>query len=326
MICLAIESTAHTFSAAVVSAKKEILSDVRSIYKTEKGGMIPNEVARHHENIKDEVVREAIEKSGVKKIDLIAYSRGPGLGGAVLKVGLNKAKELVKDLSVPVLGVNHLIAHLSSGSLFTEVKDPVYIFVSGANTQIIALEGGRYRIMGEALSIALGNALDKFGRGISLGFPAGPKIEELAKKGKYIELPYVVKGMDIELSGIVTKALDLYKKGAKKEDLCFSLQETCFAMLIEVTERALAHTGKKEALLIGGVAANKRLCNMLDIMCKERNATFKAVPLQYAGDNAVMIAWQGILEYKAGRQPDKQLVIRPYERTDDIKVFWETRF
>ena len=253
MICLGIESTAHTFGASVVSGKKEIMSDVREVYTTEKGGMIPVEVARHHERVVDRVVREAIEKAGVSKIDLVAYSRGPGMGKNILSIGLKKAKEF----DCPILGVNHIIAHFSSGSLFTNVKDPVYVFVSGANTQIIALEGGKYRIFGETLDVGMGNALDKFGRDIGLGFPAGPKIEELALNGKYIELPYSVKGMDLSFSGIITKAVNLFKKGASKSDLCFSMQETIFAMLTEVTERAMAHCGKKEVLLIGGVGANK---------------------------------------------------------------------
>ena len=321
MICLGIESTAHTFSASVVTGKKEILSDIREVYTTEKGGMIPYEVAKHHERVCDRVVREAIENAHVKKIDLVAYSRGPGMGKNILSIGLKKAIEMGKKLDAPVLGVNHCIAHLTSGSLFTEVKDPVYVYVSGANTQIIALEGGKYRIFGETLDVGMGNALDKFGRDIGLGFPAGPIIEKLAKKGKYIELPYSVKGMDLSFSGIITKCVDLFKKGNKKEDLCFSLQETIFAMLAEVSERAMAHCGKEELLLIGGVGANKRLVDMLDVMCKEREGNSFVVPLKYAGDQATMIAWQGILEWNAGRRKDN-LKVNPYERTDEVDVFW----
>ncbi len=321
MIILGLEGTAHTFGAAVINEKGKIFSDVRDIYTTKKGGMIPSEIAQHHRNVKDRVIREAIEKSKQKKFDLVAYSRGPGFPSC-LSITRNAAVDLAEDLDVPVIGVNHAVAHLTSGLLFTRAKDPVFVYCSGANTQLIALEGGRYRVMGEVLSIALGNALDKFGRAIGLGFPAGPKIEKLAENGKYIELPYVVKGMDIELSGIITKAISLYKKGIKKEDLCFSLQETLFAMLTEVTERALAHTQKKEALLIGGVAANKRLVQMLKIMCKERNANFYAVPLKYAADNPLMVAWQGYLEYNSGRR-EKKHEIRPYERTDAVDVIWE---
>lgn len=320
MIVIGIESTAHTFGCAVLNERGQVLSDVREIYKTETGGIIPSEAAEHHKEIKDKVIREAIRKSKQKKFDLVVYSKGPGLGPC-LHVGLNSAKDLAKSLNVPLLGVNHCLGHLTSGLLFTRAKDPVFVYISGANTQIIALEGGKYRIFGETLDVGMGNALDKFGRSIGLGFPAGPKIEELAKDGSYVELPYVVKGMDLSFSGIITKAINLYKKKVKKEDLCFSLQETLFAMLTEVTERAMAHTGKKEALLIGGVAANKRLVQMLKIMCKERGANFYAVPLKYSGDNASMIAWQGILEYNAGIR-EKKHEVKPYERTDEVDVVW----
>ncbi|MBI2499860.1 tRNA (adenosine(37)-N6)-threonylcarbamoyltransferase complex transferase subunit TsaD [Candidatus Woesearchaeota archaeon] len=321
MLCLAIESTAHTFACSVISSKGKILSDVRDMYQSNTHGIIPSEAAQHHEKLYHQIIKKAIEESKIEKFDLLAYSRGPGLSPS-LKVGLKAAKEYSEDLKIPLIGVNHCCSHLSSAHLFTEVKDPIYIFVSGANTQIIALEGGRFRLLGEALSIALGNALDKFGREIGLGFPAGPKIEELAKTGKYIELPYVVKGMDIELSGIVTSAISKFKKRTKKEDLCFSIQETLFSMLTEVTERALAHTGKTEAVIIGGVAANKRLSEMLSIMCKERNAKFYSVPLKYSGDNSVMIGYQGILEYLAGNRT-KNPDIHPYERTDSINVNWK---
>lgn len=320
MIVLGLEGTAHTFSAAIINERGKIFSDVRDTYTTRKGGMIPKEIAQHHRNVKGRVIREAIEKSKQKKFDLVVYSRGPGFP-TCLSVTRDAALDLAGDLGVPLLGVNHCVAHLSHGKFLTRAKNPVFVFCSGANTQLISLEGERYRVFGETLDVGLGNALDKFGRAIGLGFPAGPEIEELAKNGRYVELPYVVKGMDLSFSGIITKAIQLYGKGIKSEDLCFSLQETLFAMLTEVTERALAHTQKKEVLLIGGVAANKRLVQMLKIMCKERNANFYAVPLKYSGDNASMIAWQGFLEYNAGKR-EKKHEIKPYERTDEIDVIW----
>ncbi len=320
MICLSIESTAHTFASSVVSSKGNILSDIRDMYQSKTHGIIPSEAAKHHEQLYHKMIKQAIEESKIKEFDLLAYSRGPGLPPC-LKVGLKAAKEYSKDLKIPLIGVNHCVSHLSSAHLFTKVKDPIYIFVSGANTQIIGLEGRKFRVFGETLDTGLGNALDKFGREIGLGFPAGPKIEQLSKKGSFIELPYIVKGMDLSFSGIVTSAISKFKKGAKKEDLCFSMQETLFSMLTEVTERALAHTGKKEAVIIGGVAANKRLSEMLNIMCKERNAKFYSVPINYSGDNSVMIAYQGILEYQSGNRT-KTPEIYPYERTDSININW----
>lgn len=322
MICLAIESTAHTFGVGVVTFEGKILANAKSVFTTKEGGMIPNEVANHHKEVCDSVVADAMKTANVTwdKIDLISYSRGPGLAPA-LRVGLELAKKLSKENNKPLIGVNHCVAHLTIGQLCTGAKDPVYLYVSGVNTQVIAVAGKRFRVFGETLDVGIGNALDKFGRDAGLGFPAGPKIEELAKKGKYIAMPYIVKGMDTSFAGIVTFAVNLIKKGEKIEDICYSFQETAFAMLAEVSERALAHCEKKELLLIGGVAANKRLCEMLDRMCSQRGAKFFAVPLQYAGDQGAMIAWQGILEY--GKSKPVEIDIYPYERTDEIEVTWE---
>jgi N6-L-threonylcarbamoyladenine synthase/protein kinase Bud32 len=219
--------------------------------------------------------------------------------------------------------VNHCVAHIEIGRLTTGVKDPVTLYVSGANTQVLAFVSGKYRCFGETQDIGIGNALDKFGRETGLGFPAGPKIEQLAKGGKYIELPYVVKGMDLSFSGIITECLRRKQNGERMEDICFSLQETAFAMLTEVTERAMAHTGKDEVLLTGGVAANSRLQNMLDIMCKERGAAFKVVDKAFSGDNGAMIAWTGILAFRSGQKPlEKGAGILPRQRTDEVDIPW----
>ena len=321
MKCFGIESTAHTLSIGIVDDKGNILADQRSMYQTEKGGIIPVKAAEHHENVKDKLIEAALKeaKLSFNDIDIIAISQGPGLPPC-LHVGMRTAKELAKRYNKPLIGVNHIVAHLEIGRLLTKAKDPVYVFVSGANTQIIALEGGRYRIFGETLSIGLGNALDKLGRALGLGFPAGPKIEELAKKGKWIDMPYTVKGMDVEFSGLVTYAINKFRAGAKAEDICFSFQETAFAMLTETSERAMAHCEKKEALIIGGVAANKRLYQMLEIMCKDRNSRFYAVPAKYSGDQGVQIAWLGVLQYPSYKIPLDKLEINPRWRIDDISV------
>ncbi len=322
-ICLGIESTAHTFGIGIVTFDGKILANEKATYTTEKGGMIPNEVAEHHKQHSDDVLEKALEKAGItiKQIELISYSQGPGLSPS-LHVGLNFAKKSAKENNILLIGINHPAAHLTIGELTTGAKDPVYLYVSGVNTQVIARAGNKLRIFGETLDIGLGNALDKFGRDVGLGFPAGPKIEDLSKKGKYIELPYAVKGMDVSFAGIVTKATKLIKEGAKIDDVCFSFQETTFAMLAEISERALAHIEKNELLLIGGVAANKRLIEMLNKMCEERNAKFFAVPLQYSGDQGAMIAWQGILEKSRANKDYDKANIYPYERIDEVDVIW----
>jgi len=323
MIVLGIESTAHTFGVGIVNGKK-ILVNERATFTTKKGGMIPNEVMEHHLKVKDNVLRRALRKAKltIKDIDLISFSQAPGLAPALI-VGRDFVKELSKKYNIPVIGVNHIVAHLEIGLATTKVKDPIFVFTSGANTQIIAHEGDYYRVFGEAISIAIGNALDKFGRNMGLGFPAGPKIELLAKEGKFVKLPYSVKGMDVDFSGIVTKATQLYEKGTAKEDLCFSFQETCFAMLVEVTERALAHCEKKEVLLIGGVAANKRFSDMLDLMARGRKAKAYTVPFEYAGDQGAMIAYLGNVMYNSKNYKDtNDIDIKPRQRIDQVKTFW----
>ncbi len=322
MNCLGIESTAHTFGCGIVSFDGKVLANVKDTFTTEKGGMIPSDLSKHHESVKDDILVKALKSANLsmKDINLISFSAAPGMAPSMM-VGLRFAKELAMKHNLPLVGVNHSIAHLSIGDLITGAKDPVYLYVSGPNTQVIAFAGGRFRVFGETLDLGLGNMLDKFAREIGLGFPGGPKVEQLAH-GKYVELPYGVKGMDVSFAGMLTKALRFFKQGVSKEDLCFSLQETSFAMLAEVAERAMAHVDKKELLLIGGVAANKRLCQMLNIMCEERNAKFFAVPLEFSGDQGAMIAWQGVLQKNDVINPEKA-DIHPYERIDEVEVTWK---
>ncbi|MFH1210441.1 MAG: KEOPS complex N(6)-L-threonylcarbamoyladenine synthase Kae1 [archaeon] len=322
-VCLGIESTAHTFSVGVIKGKK-VLANVKDVFTTEKGGMIPIDVAKHHERVYQNVINSALERAGMKlgDVSLVSYSRGPGLGPC-LHVGLDVAKGIAKKNDVPIVGVNHCVSHLSIGNLTTNAKDPVLLYVSGANTQVIAYEGKKYRVFGETLDQGVGNFLDSFARYIGLGFPGGPKIYELSIKSKnLVELPYSVKGMDVSVSGLLTNLKQKYdSKNFKVEDLAYSAQETVFAMLLEVSERAMAHCKKKELLLGGGVACNKRLQEMAKIMCKERGGKCFIPPNEFLVDQGAMIAWQGILEKKNAVKPDKA-EIRPYERTDDIVVNW----
>ncbi len=323
MICLGIESTAHTFGVGLVDDKGNVLANVKDSFTTKSGGMIPVEVAEHHKKCCDKVVRDAlgIAKIELDDVDLIAFSQGPGLAPC-LWVGLNTAKKLGGQIKKPVIGVNHCIAHLEIGNQVTGAKDPVLLYASGANTQIIAYEAKKYRIFGETLDMGVGNFIDSFGRTLGLGFPAGPKIEELAAKGKnFIDLPYVVKGMDVSFSGLLTNLKQKFESGKfSKEDLCYSMQENVFAMLLEVSERAMAHCNKNELLLGGGVCCNKRLQEMSKNMCEQRGSKCFIPENSLLVDNAAMIAWLGIVEHKAGIKT--KLEIKPYQRTDQVDVKW----
>jgi universal protein Kae1 len=325
MICLGIESTAHTFGVAILDGKCRVLANVSDTYRTEKGGIIPADAANHHVQVKDKLLQLALENANIKldDIDLIAYSKSPGLAPC-LKRGLEFAKNLAEKTKKPLIGVNHCIAHLEIGRAMTNAKDPVLLYASGANTQIIAYASGKYRIFGETLDIGVGNFIDTFARTAGLGFPGGPKIAELAEKSSnLIELPYSVKGMDVSFSGLLTNLQQKLRSGEKLEDLSYSLQETAFAMLLEVSERAMAHLNKKGLLLGGGVACNKRLQEMAKKMCNERNAKFFCPERQFLVDNAAMIAWLGILMHNSGiKESVEKADFNPNERTDDVIVNW----
>jgi len=340
-IVLGIESTAHTLGIGIVKNRK-VLVNIKKTYTTEEGGIIPMQAAKHHQENKREVYFEALNQANVdeKDIDAIAFSQGPGLAPCLLE-GMRFAKELSKKLKKPLVSVNHCIAHLEIGRL-TKAKDPVMLYASGANTQIIAYASGKYRVFGETLDIGVGNFIDSFARYFGIGFPGGPAIEKLAKESKnYIELPYKVKGMDVALSGILTnlkQKIECEKYSLK--DLAYSMQETVFAMLVETAERALAHTGKRELLLGGGVACNSRLQEMCKIMCKERGAKFFCPEKPLLVDNGAMIAFLGEIMFDSEQaqvsfskiQERKKKIyeinldkvdIKPRQRTDDVEVSWK---
>lgn len=284
---------------------------------------------QHLNNFKN-TIKNALKEANVsiRDIDLIAFSQSPGLG-PILKIGAMVARLLSQMLDIPLVGVNHCIAHIEIGRLMCKIEDPLTLYVSGGNTIVSAFESEKYQIFGETLDLAIGNMIDSFAREADIPHPGGPKIEMMAKKSsKFLPLPYIVKGMDLSFSGLYTAAKRLlnsenFGNDYNLNDIAFSLQETAFAMLTEVTERALAHTEKKEVLLTGGVAANKRLQEMIRYICDEHNSRFEVVPLRYAGDNGAMIAWTGILQYKSnGRDMIEDTIIKPKERMDNIEIPW----
>ena len=325
MISLGIESTAHSFGIGIMDDRGKCYANLTEMYKAPKGwGIHPMEAAKHHEKVYKLLVENAFRKSNLSwnDIDIISFSQGPGLPPC-LHIGLRVAKKYAKEHEKPLVPVNHCIAHIEIGRQCTQSKDPVVLYVSGANTQVLSFVEGRYRCFGETQDIGIGNAFDKFGRGIGMAFPAGPKIEQEAQGGKWVDLPYSVKGMDLSFSGIVSEAIRRHEKGIPDRDLCFSIQETCFSMLTEVTERALAHTNKGEVLLTGGVAANRRLQEMLEIMAKERGARYWVVPREFSGDNGAMISWNGIIMHNTGKYKlEKDPDIKPRQRTDEVEVLW----
>ncbi len=325
MICIGLEGTAEKTGVGIVDSEGNILALQGRALLPEKGGIHPREAAEHHAENLVPLIKKSLEEANLKPedLDMVAFARGPGLGPALRTVA-TAARSLALSLDVPVVGVNHCIGHIEIGRLTTGCQDPLTLYVSGGNTQVTAFDSGRYQIFGETLDIAIGNCLDQFARTVGLGHPGGPRVEELAlASDNYLKLPYTVKGMDLSFSGLLTAAIRKYESGAALEDVCYSLQETAFAMLVEVTERALAHSKKSEVLLVGGVAANQHLREMLEVMTREHYADFFMPEMRYCGDNGAMNAWLGLLMYQHSKNLNMAdtHVIQRY-RTDQVDVPW----
>ena len=330
---LGIESTAHTFSFGLVDSNGIPKPSVSKIIRPTTGGIHPREAADHHVIESTEIFSKILAENDLMPSDIsvVAYSQGPGMG-ACLRTGAAAARAISSHLNVPLIGVNHCVAHIEIGRQQCGCEDPILLYVSGGNTQVIARLDGRYRVLGETLDIGIGNMLDKFARQHGIPFPGGPVIEQRAlewiqknpeAKLDGLELPYAVHGMDLAFSGIMSAANKLVSDGMPFEAVCWSLQEHAFAACVEVAERALAHTGKKEIVLGGGVACNERMRQMSRIMCEERGAKSYCPPKMYCIDNGTMIARLGWLETNHGRVTSLiQSGINQELRTDQTSISW----
>jgi universal protein Kae1 len=326
LISLGIESTADNLGIGIVSSEHVDLSNYIKVHIPKVGGIHPREAARHHSEYLGTAIKIALEQANISmdQVNIISFAQGPGLGPC-LRTGATGARALVTYWNKSLVGVNHCVAHIEIGRMATGAKDPLTLYVSGGNTIVSGYESGRYRIFGETLDIAIGNCLDTFARAAGLEYPGGPDIEHKAKQGKnLLQLPYTVKGMDLSYSGLLTAVTSVLETGQHSiEDICFSLQETSYAMLGEITERALAHTGKQELLLTGGVAANKRLGNIVKDIAEDHGATPYIVPISLAADNGAMIAWTGLISYLAGHETSiEESYVNPNWRMDQVEIPW----
>ena len=328
MLCLGVESTAHTFGCSVVDSRGKMLSDSRDVYKAPEGsGIHPREASRHHMEVSPNILRNALNSADVtmKDIDIVGYSAGPGLGPC-LRVGAVIARTVAGFYKKPLVPVNHALGHIELGAMLTGASDPLVLLVSGGHTMILAFSHRRWRVFGETLDITVGQLLDQFGRALGFASPCGNRIEQLASQsaGKYMQLPYIIKGNDVSFSGLLTAAVKLASCNAQLTDTCYSLQETAFAMLAEAVERALSFTNKKEMMIVGGVAANKRLAQMLDSVCSRQDAKLFVCPIKFAGDNGAQIAWTALREYMATKmnvQVEESTVQQSW-RLDTVHVSW----
>jgi glycoprotease/Kae1 family metallohydrolase len=332
-VTIGIESTAHTFSFGLVDSNGQPLPSCSALLRPKEGGIHPREAADHHADNAPSLLARWMEVNCLELSDIaaVSYSQGPGLAPC-LRVGASVARALSQSLKVPLVGVNHCVAHIEIGRERCGCEDPVLLYVSGGNTQVIARLGDRYRVLGETLDIGIGNMLDKFARDNGMPFPGGPKIEVMAAKWlednpdaslKGLELPYAVHGMDLTFSGLLTAAKGLVDRGMPLAAVCWSLQEHAFAACIEVAERALAHTGKSDILLGGGVACNSRLCEMSRIMAAERGCTSSVPEKMYCVDNGTMIARLGWMQLNhAGPTSLSDSGVEAQLRTDQTIICW----
>ncbi|MEM4663707.1 MAG: KEOPS complex N(6)-L-threonylcarbamoyladenine synthase Kae1 [Desulfurococcaceae archaeon] len=333
---IGIESTSHTFGVGIVEYEHNyvtILANVVSQYKPEKGGIHPRESFMHHVSNAHVVLREALKTSGLKieDIDAIAVAVGPGLGPC-LRVGASLARFLGAYYNKPIVPVNHAVAHIEIGKLVSGLQDPLVVYVSGGNTMIVVQKEGRYRVLGETLDIPLGNLLDTFAREIGIAPPyvvqGKHAVDICAEWGnEYIPLPYTVKGCDLSYSGLLTAALREYKKARGESriigNICRSLREIAFNMLVEVSERALMLTGKNSILLVGGVASNELLREKFESIAKFYNVKYYGTPPEVAGDNGLMIAYTGLLHFLHGeRKQPEQIVVKQRYRLDEEEYPW----
>ncbi|KAK1149881.1 putative tRNA threonylcarbamoyladenosine biosynthesis protein kae1 [Aspergillus melleus] len=351
MIAIGMEGSANKLGVGIMlhpenGSPPQVLANIRHTYVSPPGeGFLPKDTARHHRSWVVKLVKKALKEArlSVRDVDCICFTKGPGMGAPLQSVAI-AARMLSLLWGKELVGVNHCVGHIEMGRLITGSTNPVVLYVSGGNTQVIAYSSQRYRIFGETLDIAVGNCLDRFARTLHISNDPAPgyNIEQLAKKGQQlVDLPYTVKGMDCSFSGILAAVDGLaatYGLGGEekpgngnpadsdrptREDLCFSLQETIFSMLVEITERAMAHVGSKEVLIVGGVGCNERLQEMMGIMARDRGGSVHATDERFCIDNGIMIAQAGMLAYKTGFTTSlKDSTCTQRFRTDDVFVKW----
>ena len=303
MLVIGIESSAHTFGVGVVS-KGRVLANEKDMYDLSTTGMIPAKVASFHAKNARGVIARALNRAGVSfdEIEGVGYTRGPGIGPC-LQVGQLAAKSIASRLKLEIAPVNHSVAHVEIARYAGKLDDPVALYVSGGNSQILRFtmtQFPHYRVLGETLDVGIGNMLDSFARELKLTPAWGSTVAKLAKGGKYVGMPYTVKGMDFAFTGLLTHAIER-SSDVKVEDLCYSLQETAFAMLCEATERALMLTGAKELCVCGGVAQSERLKEMLSTICRSHGMRFGYARDEFNADNGAMIAFVAEKMLEKGR-------------------------
>ncbi|MEM0106988.1 MAG: KEOPS complex N(6)-L-threonylcarbamoyladenine synthase Kae1 [Candidatus Micrarchaeaceae archaeon] len=325
MAVLGIESSAHTFGMGIANNGK-IIANEKEMFPISDKGLIPMKVAEFHAKNARKLLNRTLKMAGmeIEDLDGIGYTMGPGLGPC-LDVGRVAATTLSQLYSLPIFPVNHALAHIEIARILNSFSDPVALYVSGGNSQILAYNKQlkKYQVYGETFDIGIGNMFDSFAKAMHLKPAWGSSVAKLALDGKYIAMPYTVKGMDFAFTGLLTNSIDKVQSGMNEKDVAFSLQENAFAMLCEATERALMLLKKKELEVCGGVAQSTRLKEMLRLMAKEHGIRFGCAEDEYNADNGAMIAVVAEEMQKAGMKFTLgDCTVNQKYRIDNVRIEW----
>lgn len=315
MIVLGIETSCDETGVAVYDSDRGLIS--HEVYTqavhAEYGGVVPELASRDHIRKLPVLVKDVLEKSrtGLREIDGIAYTAGPGLAGALL-VGTSVARSMAWALGKPAIAVHHMEAHL----LVPMMEDPnlefpfVCLLVSGGHTQLVHVSGvGRYQLLGQSIDDAAGEAFDKTAKILGLGYPGGPALARLAEQGTpntyKFPRPMVDRpGCDFSFSGLKTFALNTWNDSGQTEqnkaDIALAFQDAVVDTLLIKCKRALESTGVKTLVLAGGVSANQALREQLQVFGQEKGVRIAYPSPQYCTDNGAMIAYTGSLRLMAG--------------------------
>jgi len=342
-IILGIESSCDETAASIITENEQgmptILSNIVSsqvdVHK-EFGGVVPELAARSHMEKIDLIIKKAIDESGIRleEIDAVASTAGPGLI-VCLSVGLSFGKAMASSLNKPFIAVNHLEGHALSPKLNSKLDYPyLLLLISGGHTQFLSVSGlGNYKRLGTTIDDAVGEAFDKTAKMLGINFPGGPQIEIYAEKGdpyKY-ELPKPIfhrGGCNLSFAGLKTAVLKISKKIKTKQekyDLAASFQRTIEEILYKKSKVAFEEFKKinntNKFVVAGGVAANKRIREVLKNLCKEEGFDSIFPPINLCGDNAAMIAMVGLEKFKLNLFDSLDCPAKPRWPLDENAIF-----
>jgi N6-L-threonylcarbamoyladenine synthase len=301
MTILALETSCDETAAAVVRCGREILSNAVATQigdHSPYGGVVPEIASRKHVELISRVVGEALREAQkqVENLDAVAVTRGPGLAGALL-VGVSFAKGLAWAARKPLIGVNHIEAHISANYLESSFEPPfLCLVVSGGHTELLYVpDYCRYESLGATLDDAAGEAFDKTARALGLGYPGGSQIDELAEKGdpRAYNFPRALRGegLDFSFSGMKTAVKQHIERHGMESlaDAASSIRAAIVDVLVEKTVRAAEAKGAASIALAGGVAANLGLRRAMEETCAGRGWVLHIPPQKYCTDNAAMV-------------------------------------